>query len=359
MIFRRSSQQVWLGAAALALSGLLVCNAQPRSSGRPRPITFSVPRGDEVTTNLQQLMSKPDGLRQLEEDLSKPPQPFAPQSSLDGVVAPSIRPAAPPAIQNKRVKELLERRKNWVFMTPEDLMAAPTVEEILKTPARGPDSQEQKESPAFDIFYNRQTTKRSTADNPVQSQTEQLFGLTPQSNPRDELTAQDDSNLPSSLRESADALKKLFEPGGSDSPFIQGATRGNLADTFSLGNNTLSKEQIQERKKFMDDYHTVLDPAWRPPAIAVAGDPLAIFTVTAAPAARPSTGLPSTPSPALNRGLDPQADVLHPVLGPQGLPDVNAQALGQTRPTPAFPTIEPTRVAPVAPTFEAPRRSFR
>ena len=52
-------------------------------------------------------------------------------------------------------------------------------------------------------------------------------------------------------------------------------------------------------------------------------------------------------------------DVINPLLGPAALPDVNAQALGQTRPTPALPTVEPTRVAPLAPKFTAPKRSFR
>ena len=122
------SRQICLGATILVLSGLLVCNAQPGGKQRGRPIEFSVPRSDEVTTNLHQLMSKPDGLKQLEEDLYKPLQLFAPQSSLDGVVALPTRPPPTPVIQNKRVKEMLERRKNWVFMSPEDLLAAPTVE---------------------------------------------------------------------------------------------------------------------------------------------------------------------------------------------------------------------------------------
>ena len=52
----------------MALSGLLVCNAQQGGKDRPRPIEFSVPRGYDVTTNLQQSMSKPDGLKQLEEE---------------------------------------------------------------------------------------------------------------------------------------------------------------------------------------------------------------------------------------------------------------------------------------------------
>jgi hypothetical protein len=359
MTFRSSSRQICLGAAALALSGLLVCNAQPGGRQRRRNIEFSAPRSDEVTTNLNQLTSKPDGLKQFEEGHFTPLESLDPQSSLDGVVALPNRPLATSAIQSKRAKELLERRKNWVFMSPEDLLAAPTVEEILKTPAFRPDGQEQKELPAFDRFYHHMNTKRSGADNPVSSNNGDLFGPTSKSNRRDGIAAQEDSNLPSSLKESAEALKKLFGPGGGDSPFLQGATHGNLVDTFGLGDNTLSKEQMQEQKKFRDDYRSVLDPTWHPPAIPVPGGPLAIFADTAASAGMPTAGLPSVSSPALNHGFNSQADILNPFLGPPGLPDMNAQALGQTRPALALPTIESPRVAPVVPAFEAPRRSFR
>ena len=94
MSFRLSSRQICLAVAALAMSGLLVCSAQAGGKERGRPIEFSEPKSDEVTTNLHQLTSKKDGLKQLEEDLYKPLQSFAPKSSLDGVAAPP--PQAPP-----------------------------------------------------------------------------------------------------------------------------------------------------------------------------------------------------------------------------------------------------------------------
>ena len=359
MSFRLSSPQICLGAAVLAVSGLLVCSAQAGGKERGRPIEFSVPRSDEVTTNLHQLTSKKDGLKQLEEDLYQPLQSFGPRSSLDGVAAPPPRAPAAPVIQSKRVKELLERRKNWVFMSPEDMLATPTVEDILKTPQFGPDGQEKKDLPALERYYQRLATRRVGVNNPMQSKNEDLFGTPGKSNSRDERAPHEDSNLPSGLRESAQELTKLFEPGNSDSPFAQGATHGSLSDTFGLGNNTLSKEQMQEHKKFMDDYRSIVDPSWHPPAVATPGNPLPIFVPDAAsPAGKPAVGLPSSLSPTPRTALDVQMDVINPRLGPPGLPDVNAQALGQTRPTPPLPNSEPTRVAPVAPTFTAPKRSF-
>src|ERR1039457_4562947 len=108
MSFRLLSLQICLGVVLLAAGGLLVCSAEAGEKERGRPIEFSVPKSDEVTTNLHELTSKKDGLKQLEEDLYKPLQMFAPKSSLDGGVAPPVRPPAGSVIQSKRAKELLE-----------------------------------------------------------------------------------------------------------------------------------------------------------------------------------------------------------------------------------------------------------
>jgi hypothetical protein len=359
MSLRLRTFQVCRATVTLALTGLLAYSAHAAGRQRGRPIEFSVPRSDDVTTNLHQLTNKKDGLKQLEEDLYRPLQSFAPKSSLEGVVAPPVRPPSSSVIENKRVKELLERRKNWVFMTPEDLVGGPTVDEILKTPQFGAEGQQRKELPALERYYQSLTAKRPAANRPGQPEDDELFGPPKKSNPQDDLALHEDLNLPSGLRESTEALNKLFEPGGSDSPFARATTHSSFSDTFGLGANTLSKEQLQEHKKLMDEYRSVVDPSWRPPALATPGNPLANFAGTAPPVGKPPAGLPSPPSPAPRRGLDAQSDVISPMLGPVGLPDVNAHALGQTRPTPAFTKVESTRVAPVAPMFTAPQRAFR
>ena len=286
-------------------------------------------------------------------------QSFAPPSSLDGVAVRPTRPPATPAIQSKRVKELLDRQKNWVFMSPEDLVGTPTVEDILKTPARGTDGQEEQDRPAFERYYERLAIEQSAVGNPAQSKQDGLFGPPSGSKSREELPLQEDSNLPSGLRQSAEALQRLFEPGGTDNPMVQGAMRGSLSNTFGLGNNILSKEQMQGHKKLMEDYQSVLDSTWHPPAVAVPGSSLAIFGDMTAPVSKPAAVQPSPPSPALHHGLQALADVLDPMLGLPGQADVDAQALGQAKLTPAFPKVESTRAIPVAPSFDAPRRSFR
>jgi hypothetical protein len=361
MSFRFSSLQICLAAATLVLSGVLVGNAQTGRKERGRPIEFSLPKSDEVTTNLHELTSKKDSLKQLEEDLYKPLESFSPKSSLDGVLVPPPRTPSAPAIQSKRVKELLERRKNWVFMSPEDLVSAPSVEDVLKTPQLGPDGQEKKELPTIERYYNRLSNKRVEPDNPLQfkNKSEDLFGTPSKADSRDERVPQEDSIIPSGVRESAQALNQLVESDRSDIRFSRVATHGDLSDIFGLGNQPLSKEQTQEHKKLMDDFRSVVDPSWHPPAVATPENLLTTLAADATSSAgKPAVGLPSSLSPAAPSALEEQLNVTRPQLGPAALPDVNSRALGQTRPTLALPTSDPTRVPPPAPTFAVPKRSF-
>ena len=214
MSFRLLSLRVCCGLVAVALTSLLPCSAQTGGRPRGRPIEYSEPRSDEVTTNLHQLTIKEDGVKELEEDLYQPLRSFTPQSSLDGVAAPLPPSPAPPAIQSKRAKELLERRKNWIFARPEDLVAEPTLEEILKTPEYGKDGREKKQTPALERYYERMATKRPAANRPDQWKEPDLFSPVKKSGSGEETAARGDSDLPSGLKESAQALKSVRTRGG-------------------------------------------------------------------------------------------------------------------------------------------------
>lgn len=356
MSIRLSSFWICPGAVAVVLCALMVCSAHAADRRRGRPIEFSSPSSDEVTTNLNQLTSKKDGLKQLEEDFYRPLQSFSPKSSLDGVVAPIPRTPTAPVIQSKRVKELLERRKNWVFMRPEDLVAEPTVEGILKAPDFGMDGREKTDSRSVEQFYQRLATKRPAASRLDQSKEDDLFGSVRKSSSSDETGAHDDSILPYGLKESVEALRNKFEPDKAGDFSARSGTRSSFSDPFGLGDSTQSKEQMLEHKKYMDGFHSQVDPGWQPPAVANSFNPPVGFATAAQPMSSPAASLSHSSSPTPHHGLDAQNDVLNPMLGPPGLPDVNAQALGQSRPALALPTVEAPKQ--VAPTFTAPKRAF-
>jgi hypothetical protein len=347
------------------LGAALVANAQTAAKERGRPIEFSVPKSGEISTNLHELTSKKDSLKQLEEDLYKPLESFRPESSLDGVIVPPPRSPSAPPIQSKRVKELLERRKNWVFMSPEDLVSSPSAEDVLKTPQIGPDGQEKRELPPLVRYYRRLSNKQAELNNPLQfkekdkDKSEDLFGMPTKSDSRDARVPQEDLMTPSGVRDSAQALNKLVESDRSEGRFSRVAAHGDMSDVFGFGTQPLSKEQMQEHKKFMDNYLSMVDPGWHPPVVVTPENLFSTLTAdTASSAAKPAVGLPGALSPAVPSAIEAQMDVTSPRLGPAGLPDLNAHALGQTRAAPVLPMSDPTRVPPAAPTFAVPKRAF-
>ncbi|MGO8932033.1 MAG: hypothetical protein ACLQU3_34725 [Limisphaerales bacterium] len=356
MSFRLSSLRICCGLVAGAMISLLPCGAQTDGKQHGRPIEFSEPRSDEVMTNLEQLTVKKNGLKELEEGVYRSAPSDTSKSSLDGVAAPLPSSPVPSVIQSKRAKELLERRKNWVFMRPEDLLAEPTLEEILQAPEYGTDGRKKEQVPAMERYYERLTTKRPAATRPDQLKDDNLFGPAKKSGSSDETATHDDSDLPSGLKESTQALKSLFQPDAGGALSARSETRSSFWDPFDLGDNTLSKEQLLEHKKLMDEYRSVVDPSWHPPAVANSFNQPLGLPEALQPMRSPAAGLPSSPLSVPHTGLDAQMDVLNPVLGPAALPDVNAQALGQSRPALAPPNVDVPKV--VAPTFTAPKRAF-
>lgn len=104
----RVQAAVWLGLACLVWPGAEGLLGQ--GARRGPPIQFSEPQADLVVTNLNRLHRGERGEASLEEQLQRRPSPF--QSLGDPLRAPPlIRPPAGPAIQNPRVRELLERQR--------------------------------------------------------------------------------------------------------------------------------------------------------------------------------------------------------------------------------------------------------
>src|SRR5258708_1605842 len=207
MTFRLSSCTI-LPALILGASLLFEYPGMAQERQRGRPIEFSDRKSNEVTTNLNQMGSRRDGLRQLEDDLGKPFQTLSPRSSLDGIFTPPIRQPSAPNVPSKRAKELMERQKNWIFMTPEDLAGAPTEGDIFKLREYDKDGQEKKKSSPLERFMEKQKAERKGTLKKSGSKEDDLeMSLTG----KDRKLEHDDSALPEGLRESEQALKKLFE----------------------------------------------------------------------------------------------------------------------------------------------------
>lgn len=360
MSCRSASFSFGLVLVALSLGGLWLCRAAAADRPPGKTIEFSEPKSPEVLTNLNELGSRKDSLRQLEEDLYRPLQGFSPRSSLDGVFAPPARPPGAPVIQSKRVRELLERRKNWIFMTPEDLTMELTPEEIFKLPQYGEDGQEQKRGPSLERYYQNMERRRAGGMKPGQLAEDALLGPRKQPVPGDESGSEDDSDLPSGVRESVQRLKKLGADSDSTA-LTPGPSRSSFSDLFGLGGpGSLPSQNDLERKKVLQELYG---------ATFFSGytlqSPMAPGLLDASPPGQfnPANGLPgsglmggsSTVRPA---GYDPLLGTVSPTYVPSSPQDLNARVLNAWNPDFVPPKPEPPKTAPPAPTFLAPRRQF-
>ena len=313
---------------------------------RGRPIEFSDPKSDEVSTNLHQLTSKKDSLKQLEEDLSKSMRTFSGASSLDGVAPPPLEAPPGPVVPSKRLKELMERRKNAIFLTPEDLARTPTLQQMLRVPEYGPDGMEKQAKSPLEAYYERLDGKRTGAAKSIRFEDDEMSARSDfptresgASGPSDDLT------LPPALKEREEALKKLFESEGADNPLAPAPLKRNtFSDIFGLGEATPSADKGDLKlKKMRDEFNSIWDSS-RPAASADALNPL--VGSTESPHRLPNPfGVPDS-SPEV---ISP----VNPVFTPLAPLDVN----NQMQPSlPVTPKIDVSK--PVAPTFTAPRRPF-
>ncbi len=134
------------GLAAAALSSL--CTAG-------EPIKFSEP-SSKVTALV------PDAPRPASKsfDFLKPDAPSAPN-----VDAPTTsRPNTPESPMNKRLKELLDKQRNWIFLRPEDWKQSSTADDLLNPDKTDRPGREGKNSQVLERFFSAPEPKKRSSN---------------------------------------------------------------------------------------------------------------------------------------------------------------------------------------------------
>ncbi len=127
---------LWLGAILCATAGGVLAADAPRG----RPIEFSEPRNERDNTNVQSLMpGHTTMLDQLEADINRPFKSIIPGNSLNGVMMTDPRPMPPPPMSSARMRELMNRKWDQKYLTPEERFTPKTLEETYKAPELTPD----------------------------------------------------------------------------------------------------------------------------------------------------------------------------------------------------------------------------
>ncbi|MFO1513634.1 MAG: hypothetical protein U1F83_12065 [Verrucomicrobiota bacterium] len=347
-------------AVVVSVASLTGARAEEPARSAATPIIFSAPRSDTVSSNLNQIGAKSSPLLDLESGLTKPFEIFDTKSSR------SLRPASkdmryvPPApvLSNKKLKDLLDKRAEEMYLTREDNETALTREDLLKSDEDPLDPSGKRLKTPLDRYYDRIDRMKLGPTNQTPQGLE-LFGNKTGPDDKDELKSKPYGGLfASELSPTARSLERMSN-GSSGGGFLSSekAKDRSFGDIFGLGPVESSKSVTGTRESRLDEFKRLLDG----PGYGSRGD----FNVTPPAAAssslqapKPVGGVPSpvfsaTPPPLAGGGHANSPGFAGTVGTPVGVPDF---AVGTPSLTPTAPVQKPKPLPP--PTFNVPRRRF-
>jgi hypothetical protein len=338
-------------------------HAQPQTdAGSLNPVLPETP-GSEVFSNLNQSAMKPEGRKRFEKELKKNYKGLSLDNSLGGLPAPDnpLPQTARPALQNKQLQEMIERRKEWIFMRPEDFTAGPSMEQTLGVREYDSDGQEKKKlSPMERYFENLWHRNDSGKDSKKDNKKDKRAAGSKSDDERTDDSdsafgfGDDDSGLPPGVKESEKKLRNMLDSDSSKGILSHSQTHHSILDIFGLsGGNEMTPEQIREHADYMKRYQQLLGDSTQLP-----GSGLGSFDPSgpaAGPGATLNSILPSLKLPT----IDTQVGAVNPTVIP-GLPeDPTTKILNQWNPSHGYELPEPAKPAPTyAPLTDFPRRKF-
>ena len=254
----------WL-LAALASAVVFSAQAQYPESRQGQPIIFSSPQNDDVGSNMPSLSPKPPGALSLEDTVQAPAK-----FSFNGPPTIGPLPAVVPTISLAEVaqrQDMLDRRNNWLLLTPAEILGLATPEKILGISERDAFGQP-KNSTAMERYTERQNLLLAPRTNAFQ---------TDRSSPAwdflsDRRSASNTFN--SSWRNPENAVNPLF-PSGSDRDILGRRNEDrSWAKLFSQPAPTPTPTPTPAQLADMERFRQLLNPGMS----------------TAEPAANPESG---------------------------------------------------------------------
>ena len=122
----------WMRCVVVAGVALAAtCPVCAQSAGRRpgQPILFSSPDDQDVSSNTPSLTARPPGALDFANVIQSPSQGSGIAPGVEPLPAPPM-PTISPA-QAQQMQRLLDERKNWALLTPEQILNPPTQEKIL------------------------------------------------------------------------------------------------------------------------------------------------------------------------------------------------------------------------------------
>ena len=339
-----TSALVFFCCAAVMVSGAM---AQENQSSAPAPSPPSAIAPSPST-------AKPDGLKQLEDELRRSLQSLSPGSAPDSSLAPQYRPPVV-VVPDKRARDAEERRRSWLLLEPDSAQPGTSTKDWLNS-SENPLDTKSKTRNSLDDFYERLNQGTSQRLMPRTAETDPA-GLSRSEKNGSQTTAREDGNLPSGIKDSAKRLQDLLGGFNRTDERSSPTESGGLSTFFGNSDKQLSPEDIKAHKAYMDEYRKVLGPTRVP---STAPTPLAPLGSSSAPVGSgPLGGFNDLGDFTHPKGFDSPPGMLTTTRNPGTLPDFNANALNQWNALYAAPKVEPPKPAPLSvPQAEAPRRRF-
>ncbi len=355
----KPSRIILAAMAIMAVAELGIWSAHGDDKKSEQPAQSPASQSTGATTNSLPSRRKGDGLKSLEQDLFRPFDTVAPKGSLDGAFAPPEPepPPATPVIQSKRAKELLERRRDWAFETPEEILAAPTTDDLLKGRDKQKNGEDKGNLSPIERFYDRLYNKDKKETKYNGSKGENPFEPRKLGTAGDEGSADDDPELPAGVQAAQREMRKLLTAKERKEDNSVETSKGIFSDVFGLHRDTPRREEVEMQRERMDRYKESLGLPVTP---NLENDPLKAFRDMLGTSPKSAVLLPSMDT---SGGL-PQQNPLGTSGAPGGaaannplLPEA-AKVYAPSSLAPALPKMDPPRSLPPPISFDAPRRSF-
>ena len=326
--------------------GLFCAHGQEKKAAQPASVS------PIQSTNSSSKLPRQNGLNDLEKSIFGSFRNFGEDGDADSFAnRPLPRPIAP----NRETREKQERRKEWGFMTPEELVLGRSTLETYKLDGTDKDDQTKLLSPMERWLLNKEKplgTEQKKGIGP-ESRFNGKNSLSPVDGPDERDKDRDESldGVPESVREAQRALRLNQEKEKKETaPERRGFSF--FMDVFALERRPSLEEQKEERER-LDAYRKSLgldpSPTFESPfakEMKRAKDP---YRIT--PAAM--MGLPDTTSPVATNAATVAVFKSSPYLDPA------PKLTGSSSLAPALPKLDPPKtVLPPTPTFAAPRRAF-
>jgi len=362
-------KSAWALAGTAVAAGFITAHAQQAFPGGGRKIEFSDPGGSVVSSNLNAMMKGKAAFPSLGDELRMPAEVFQPGSSLQGIGGPMIQRAPSSAVNNKKLKELLEKRRDWQFLEMEDYQSEQTIEQMLGITEYGASGELKEEKSPLQRYYERFDRANASATNRTRDDSE--FDMELGFGRRDrgkEPNFLGKEREPREIADAEDPMKQMLR-GTSANPLFPDKTRptgfsGMFGQSESWKTETSETRRAQDAR--LEEFRRMLDSQALPslPSSSVSGvlpfDPFKPVN-----SSTPTLGLPRAPdsTPVVSTApFAPGRDSLSPIPTAGGLaarplePPVGAT--GNPNLSPSTPLPEPTRTVAPATDFNIPKRRF-